>query len=304
MEEELKEVFGDLKRPKSLILSAKQVIDAIHMAGGLALLAHPNFTFKKKSQTETWLIINTLKELGLDGYVSDIKDENGVKVFQDLNSTQSMVRVAGSDFHNLVSNLHLGTLLNSSESVKFSKNILSERDYNILTDTLKSNYNYRNKRRKFHIDQNLILRATAIMGEQNEVYGDNVNMMHDKLNNFTKNDYYTEIRQYAWHSIKQTWEDFNKYFVLDENAVKPEYNRKRMLSNMNRHFLKYMNARLADIDTIYFLPELFHTKVMPNYDPYKDIPDWTPDTVIDPKNKQKVVKILDGVKKSYNELHS
>ena len=83
-------------------LPVRIVIDAIHSAGGYAIIAHPMAYEIEKN--EMLLIINRLINIGIDGietYQADCSDKDSIwlnKIVQDNNLLNSV----GSDFHRMI----------------------------------------------------------------------------------------------------------------------------------------------------------------------------------------------------------
>ena len=85
-------------------LDVKRVIDAIHVAGGYAIFAHPMAYKFSKEKNKVEIIINKLIDMGIDGieiYQSDckIKDTLWLKKIVD---SKNLLYSVGSDFHRII----------------------------------------------------------------------------------------------------------------------------------------------------------------------------------------------------------
>ena len=83
-----------------LRLAPRAAIDAIHAAGGLAVLAHP-VQLKYENHAQCERIVRGLSELGLDGIEAYHSDHNAqeTRYFLDLARKHSLLPSGGSDFH-------------------------------------------------------------------------------------------------------------------------------------------------------------------------------------------------------------
>lgn len=90
---------GPAYAPKS-VLSPQRAIDAIHSAGGLAVLAHP-FSLNCNTQKELEEIVEELKAVGLDGmecYYSE-HTPSFTDMCLKIANKYDLVATGGSDFH-------------------------------------------------------------------------------------------------------------------------------------------------------------------------------------------------------------
>jgi predicted metal-dependent phosphoesterase TrpH len=109
-------------------LSVQEVIDKIHGAGGLAVLAHPNSDFLSLKSISTDFqeharLISELKEQGLDGlevYRSEHSKEDTQR-YLELAESLKLLALGGSDYHG--ANVESGASL---ASVDVPENVLEE----------------------------------------------------------------------------------------------------------------------------------------------------------------------------------
>lgn len=90
---------GPAYAPKS-VLSPERAIEAIHSAGGLAVLAHP-FSLHCNHEAELREIVSELKALGLDGmecYYSE-HDASFTEMCLGVANRYDLAATGGSDFH-------------------------------------------------------------------------------------------------------------------------------------------------------------------------------------------------------------
>ena len=81
-------------------LTPKECIDLIHHAGGLAVMAHPCFLYRKNKK-KLVALLEELKEHHLDGletYYSEHTEQETITFFKLARKLELMVS-GGSDFH-------------------------------------------------------------------------------------------------------------------------------------------------------------------------------------------------------------
>ncbi len=81
-------------------LTAKQAIESIHAAGGVAVLAHP-FQLRTNNDAQLEQIIKNLADLGLDGLevLHSDHDESWITKISALADRYNLLKTGGSDFH-------------------------------------------------------------------------------------------------------------------------------------------------------------------------------------------------------------
>lgn len=91
-------------------LSPDEAIDAIHRAGGLAMLAHP-VQLRCANLDELRLVVRSLRDAGLDGIETRHSDHRPIDVeqFEQLAAEMGLLTTGGSDFHGSRKNIALGS---------------------------------------------------------------------------------------------------------------------------------------------------------------------------------------------------
>jgi len=91
---------------KKKVLSAKAVIDLIHKANGIAVLAHPGEIAQKEQNGEKKMldIIDEMIQLGIDGLevFSSFHSKKQEKEFLKITKKFKLVKTGGSDFHGAI----------------------------------------------------------------------------------------------------------------------------------------------------------------------------------------------------------
>ncbi len=91
-------------------LSPDEAIDAIHRAGGLAMLAHP-VQLRCESLDELRLLVRSLRDVGLDGIETRHSDHRPMDVehFEELAVDLDLLTTGGSDYHGTRKSIALGS---------------------------------------------------------------------------------------------------------------------------------------------------------------------------------------------------
>lgn len=70
----IKNALRRIHKPKSFSLDTKDIIEAIHPSGGIALVAHPNLSFGRANEYDK--IVKTLVDMGVDGFfINERRDD-------------------------------------------------------------------------------------------------------------------------------------------------------------------------------------------------------------------------------------
>ena len=96
-------------------IDAKRVIDTIHKAGGIAILAHPK-KYENQYHIDFSIIVDQLRQLGIDGIeiYNSLHHYTDTIRYNDYATLHHLITTGGSDYHGIIVKPHvkLGMLYN------------------------------------------------------------------------------------------------------------------------------------------------------------------------------------------------